>query len=454
MGAVLPSELNKYSAHAGCFLSSLQLSTSGFRHRTIKPIPAAAGERNTMTQTQTFVSKVRTAVNDDQVVVFNLMINCMSAERQFDLTKLGIDVDSLPSASRKLIQERIFPKEFLNNYSRLRDRANTVLDRGAAVRLEMGVITSRTEAVAKIEDLNVIKAAWAEQIEKDSKDYDNICNLRIALIANQAYKEGVSAVVVNTLVDSLRKRQPTWDDFKSRMKFAYTSIPIKLELDESKAEFDPVLFQAQREGIVALREGVFGGLIQYLSRESNEILKVLNGKKQHHGVYSINYRTVARIGEITAKLHGLAFVHQQVAPLASVIDAALAFMPKSVEKDLGLQPGQFLNLIACLEAMGDQHELLARLRDKQPLVVVSHMPSSIAQQALASARSNLGNSPQVTATVSQVVASTSVAVLEAETETSEEVDVDATEISQEVDANNASESNFMGLSFMGKSMFE
>ena len=57
--------------------------------------------------TQTYVSKVRTAINDDQVVVFNLMITCMSAERQLDLTKMGIDVASLPSASRKLVQENL-----------------------------------------------------------------------------------------------------------------------------------------------------------------------------------------------------------------------------------------------------------------------------------------------------------------------------------------------------------
>lgn len=405
--------------------------------------------------TQTYVSKVRTAVNDDQVVVFNLMISCMSAERQFDLTKLGINVDELPSASRKLVQEKIFPKEFLNNYTRLRDRANTVLDRGAAVRVEMGVVSSRSEAVAKIEDLEAIKADWASQIEKDSHRYASICNDRISLIAAEAYSEGVPADVVNTLVDALRKRQPTWEHFVSRMNFAYSPVPIKLELDETKADFDPVLFKAQREGLVALREGVFGALVQYLTRESNEILKVLNGKKPHHGVYTINYRTVARIGQITEKLHGLAFVHQQVAPLASVIDAALGFMPKSVEADLGLQPSQFLNLIACLEAMGDQHELLARLRDKQPLVDVSNqMPpvmvanshavsNGIAQQAVATAGNNNGAVQQSAAVIAPVV--TASVAEEAEMESSQEV---------EVEAEPAVKNGFMGLGFMGSSLFD
>ena len=182
--------------------------------------------------TQTYVSKVRTAINDDQVVVFNLMITCMSAERQLDLTKMGIDVSKLPSSSRKLVQEKIFPQTFLNRYSRLRDRANAVLARGAAVGLDMGTISSRIEAVKKINDLNEIKAEWAKLLDDDSKTYDDICNKRIALIAAEAYKENVKADVVNTLVDTLRKRQPTWEDFKSRMTFAYSSIPLKLELDE------------------------------------------------------------------------------------------------------------------------------------------------------------------------------------------------------------------------------
>ena len=114
------------------------------------------------------VSKVKSAINDNHVVVFNLMISCMSAERQIDVNKLGVDIDTLPSDSRKLVQERIFPKDFLNNYSRLRDRANAVLDKGAAVRVELGVVSSRSEAVSKIEELNAIKAEWAQQIKTDS----------------------------------------------------------------------------------------------------------------------------------------------------------------------------------------------------------------------------------------------------------------------------------------------
>jgi hypothetical protein len=434
--------------------------SSGFRHRTFITNPVAAGERKTMT---TIVSKVKTAVNDNQVVVFNLMISCMSAERQIDLAKLGIDVDSLPSASRKLVQEKIFPKEFLNNYARLRDRANAVLDKGAAVRVELGVVSSRTEAVSKIADLNSIKEDWAKQIETDRTRYDQICNERISMIAAQAFQEDVPAEMVNLLVTALRKRQPVWEDFVNRMKFEYSAMPIQLELDENSVGFDPVLFQAQREGIVALREGVFGALVQYLTRESNDILKVLNGKRPIQGLYAVNYRTVTRIGEITDKLHGLSFVHKNVAPLAKVIDDALAFMPKSVEKDLQLPVAHFLNLLACLEAMADQHELLSRLREKQPLVEVTPLPQlQVAGGGAATAAAQVAPAAPATAVATPVVATAvapaaQVVEVSGEAEAEEEAFVEAeTEVECIVEAEAepiAEEESLFDLPFLGSSLF-
>lgn len=344
-------------------------------------------------------STIKTVVNDDHVVVFNLMIALISAERQFDLTNLGIDLESLPSASKKLLQEKIYPKEFLNNYSRLRDRANSVLEKGAAVRCEIGVVSSRSEAVNKIELLNAIEADWNAQLAADKPRYDQVCNERISFIAAQAFDEGVPANVVNLLVQALRKRQPQWEEFERSVRFKYSAMPVKLELDEQSSGFDPILFKAQRDGVVALREGVMGGLIQFLTREAVDLLKVLNGKQPKDGSFAINHRTVSRIAAVTEKLHGLVFIHPNAAPLAKLIDDALGFMPKSSAKDLHLPTPNFLNLIACLEAMSDQHVLHARLRDRQPLISVTIEAPQAPMQATApvAQAAPVVAAPQVTA---------------------------------------------------------
>ena len=67
------------------------------------------------------------------------------------------------------------------------------------------------------------------------------------------------------------------------------------------------------------------------------------------------------------------------------------------------------------------------------------------QQALATARNTLGSNSQLAAVPSQVGAATTVVEEEAETEASQEVEVDAAP---------AGKSNYMGLSFMGATLFD
>jgi len=115
-----------------------------------------------------------------------------------------------------------------------------------------------------------------------------------------------------------------------------------------------------------------------------------------------------------------------------------------------LQPGQFLNLIACLEAMGDQHELLARLRDKQPLVVVSQMAPILVPAGSASAAPVAASAVQVVAGASAVA----VPVVTTASAVEEEAETDASQ-EGEVEAASADQPSFMpGLSFMGASLFD
>lgn len=411
----------------------------------------------------TIVTKIKTNIRDEKVVIFNLMISLISAERQMDLDKLGIDLGLLPSASRKLIQEKIFPKDFLQPYQRLRDRANACLDKGAAIRTEMGCVSSRSEAVNKVEELRAIQQDWNDQLENDVKTYEQICNERILKVASDALAENIPSSVVNTIVDALRRRQPVWEEFKAKVSFKFSAMPINLD-PEHDEDFDPILYQAQRDGLVALRQGVFGSLVQHIVQEANDVLKVLNGRKQKNGIYTINYRTVSRITGITDKLHGLAFIHQHISPLAKVIDDALAFMPRNVDKDLPMQVGMFLNLVTCLEAVSDQHVLLARMADKQPLVTVSQSQPQLSvavnapvmatpvQATLVAVQPTVA-APAATQQVEQVVSTAAESTVAPagvqETKAEEEV---VSVASQEAAAQ-PEEKRFLDLPFMGSNLF-
>jgi hypothetical protein len=115
-------------------------------------------------------------------------------------------------------------------------------------------------------------------------------------------------------------------------------------------------------------------------------------------------------------------------------------MPKNSEKDLPLLPTQFLNLTTVLEAIADQHELLGRLRDKQPLVVVSpSMPPVMVANGPAQA------APVAVAPAAvQVVATATVEALQTSAPTPLVVEEPAEPAVQE---------SYMGLGFLSNSLF-
>lgn len=318
--------------------------------------------------TNTIITAVKEAYAEKAVVVFNLAISSMSADRQIDLSDLGVEVDSLPAATKKLVEEKIFPKSFLRPYDRLRERAVEQMEKGGSVKVALGTVTSKVEAVEKIKALDALKAEWAAQLEEDGRCYDQMCNEHITSLAAKAVAEGAFTAQVHQLTELLIKKQPTWEQVKEKMSFAYMVTPISLD----EADFDPLLFVAQKEGIVALREGVMGALIQFVCREANELMKVVSNRNAGKSEYTVNGRTAERIKGISQKLHSLSFIHDHIKPLAEAVDDAVRFMPASVAgKDVRLTSGQYHNLVEVFKVMGDQIQVVDRLNKKLPFVTTA-----------------------------------------------------------------------------------
>lgn len=318
--------------------------------------------------TNTIITAVKDAYAEKAVVVFNLAISSMSADRQIDLGDLGVAVESLPAATKKLVEEKIFPKSFLRPYDRLRERAVELMEKGGSVKVALGTVTSKSEAVEKINALDALKAEWAAQLEEDGQGYDKMCHEHITSLASKAIAEGAYTAQVHQLTELLIKKQPTWEQVKEKMSFAYMVTPISLD----EADFDPLLFVAQKEGIVALREGVMGALIQYVCREANELMKVVTNRNAGKSEYTVNGRTAERIKGISQKLHSLSFIHDHIKPLADAVDEAVRFMPASVAgKDVRLTSGQYHNLVEVFKVMSDQILVVDRLNKKLPFVTTA-----------------------------------------------------------------------------------
>jgi hypothetical protein len=342
----------------------------------------------------TSVNAVTNVAQESSVVVINLAVSAMSADRQVDLAEIGISFDDLPKASKKLVEEKIFPADFLRKYMHIREKAFAEMLKDGAVQIPMGIVASKTAAVEKYRALKAFQQEWDECLEADSLTYEAMCRDHIMDISSQALEDGTFSTKIQALAELLLKRQPSWEQVRSRMSFAFTLTPVSLD----EADFDADLYEAQRDSIVALREGVMGGLIQYVCKEANELLKVILKRNAGRTEYSLNGRTAARVAAISGKLHSLAFVHKMVRPLAEAVDQAVEDVPASnAGRDVVLTSVIYNNLVQCLTAMSDQITVVDRLEKKLPFVTVSQATQVASPAAQAVVPAQTTSAPQTVA---------------------------------------------------------
>lgn len=366
-----------------------------------------------MTNVNNAVTVTSTA-QDSKVAILNLMISCMSADRQIDLSKIGIKVEELPEATRKMITEKIFPKDFLRTYTRFREQAVLVLGKDGSVMTDMGAVTSMNSATVKVEELEDLKTQWNEQLDKDGPGYHEMCQAHLLSIAQAALDSGADPILVNKLTEYLFKCQPSWEQVKAALRFGYVVTIVSLD----EGDFDPQLFKAQRESVVALRTGVLGALVQHICKEANAILVTIKAGDRvgTHGEIKINPRTIRRAQEMVSKLESLAFIHPMIKPVHDVITAEMDKLPSQGV----MSASEFANFEQCLEALRYQDLVWERLQNNQPLLHVTPVTQAAQpQQALVLATVSapvtapavtVATAPVASATVSVAVTVASAAV--------------------------------------------
>jgi hypothetical protein len=335
---------------------------------------------------------------ETKVAVINLLISCISEDRQIDLSEIGIKVEELPAATRKMMSEKIFPKDFLRSYHRIREQAECELDKDGSIKTPMGGINSRSSAISKIAELETLKAAWNQQLATDAPKYTTMCSEHLAAIGQAAIDAKADPVLVGKLTEHLMKRQPTWEQVSANLKFGYVVTIISLD----ETDFDPELMNAQRDSVVALRDGVMGALVQNVCKEALEILKLV-GKKDRTtktGQIQLNPRTIRRAQQMVSKLESLAFIHKLIRPLHDAIKAQMDKLPASGS----LTGSEFRNFEQCLTALRDQTLVWERLEKGLPLIEVTPVQATATTANAGMAAASSQQSLVMTQTQSAVAA--------------------------------------------------
>lgn len=302
---------------------------------------------------------------ESRVIIINLAISALANERQIGLETLGIKVEELPEATKKLLREKIFQKPFLRAYDHLREQAEAVVAAGGSTKTNLGAVTSFNEAVEKAKALKDLRKQWDKRVEEDAARYDQMCADHIMAVSNEALKGGADSKQVNILISAIKEKQPTWKLVASKLNFSYTFTPVELE----EQEFDPELFEAQRDSVVAIRTGVLGSLLQFVCGEAKEMLSNLEKQEETKGTINlrVNPRSVSRARKMQAKLKSLAFIHPLIRPLHTEIASIL----DNVSETEALIGRDYLAFKEICLALRDQTLVHERLEKGLPLIHVA-----------------------------------------------------------------------------------
>lgn len=337
------------------------------------------------------MSNVITAnTQENRIIVMNLAISALAIERQIDLASLGIKVEELPEATKKMLREKIFPQEFLRGYSLLREHADLAVNGVGSTRTELGVITSFSEAIEIVKVLKELQTKWGKRKELDAPRFDSMCAEHLLAISQAAIKAGADASQVNILVTAIQKKQPSWAEVESKLTFKYSVTPVTLDEDE----FDAELFEAQRDSVVAMREGVLGSLLQFVCAEAKEMLERLEAQEKKKGTIGlrVNPRTVARARVMQAKLKSLGFIHPLLRPLHTEISTIL----DKVDDTEALIGRDYLTFKELCTALRDQTLVHERLLKGIPLISIASQATVIATAAVAAASVAIAAAPVAT----------------------------------------------------------
>src|SRR5690606_14844358 len=140
-------------------------------------------------------------------------------------------------------------------------------------------------------------------------------------------------------------------------------------IDLDGGDFVPELQEAQRDSVVALRDGVIGACIQHVCSEALAILKTIGkkGGEAKNGEVKLNPRTIKRAQAMTKRLEPLSFIHPLIKPLHDALAGELVKLPASGS----MTYAEFSNFEQCLQALRDQTLVWERLQKGIPLIQVT-----------------------------------------------------------------------------------
>lgn len=296
---------------------------------------------------------VDTNVKFDNVLVANIHHRCVTTSRTIRLSDLNVEIDHLPTGSRKLMQIDVIPSDITKEYENIIVRAKTLFQNYTAM-CEIGYIVAHHRVTELREEMVALMKAIENRKHMDITRYEELCENHLKHIAADPAIAAFDAR--DRLLEVIKAKQPSWDEFDQGISLSYTLLAVG-----SAGEWDLDAYQDMQDSVVAIKKGAFGSLIQDLCATARNALE--KAVKAENRVHS---RTFKAVWKMVEKLGEFAFLDKRLRVVERELRSFLAPLHTG-EALRGLEYEDFINIMS---ALGNQVLVCQKLDSGEPLIEV------------------------------------------------------------------------------------
>lgn len=297
----------------------------------------------------------------DDLFLVNFQVNSLDATRLIPEDELGEALKDLPEWLKAYFRKSFIDQESLNPFGMLRKRVRDYLA-DIALNSSIGWIINPIDAEPTAAFLEEIAGEY-EVVKRGFIDaYETKCSKVIQQLREEIRRDGTWKHLEEKVIAAIEKHRPTVEELEWRLRFRRFIYPVP-----TGGEWDPNEDKRVAQGILSLREGLFGELVAEVALNAS---KLLTGSKQRFvGLQAserrIRFQTRRAAERPLEKLQRLAFLDKRAVKLKEILDTALASLPSG-----DLTGPAVDDFIAILTAMGNQFHLIACLEKGFPLLHV------------------------------------------------------------------------------------
>lgn len=309
-------------------------------------------------------------VQTTDLVILNYEYSMVSTSRLINLKQAGIPSEEFPAKLEALARQHTMGKGLFNKFEALEKKARDFLDqigvkvcvmkehktfdKHGNVLLYSSPITGRainpkhiTGARLKMQE---IEKEWEQAKEELAEEYDE--RMADVIQTIRADKDWRDFQYLDKFLAAIEDSQVDWDYIDDRLNFSWNIIVVG-----GASEYDEHVQQDVENGLVAMRRGCVGKLVQETCKMANEILEKAPAKGKQP--------TIDRVRKLADRLEDLAFLDQRLWTLARGMQDVVQRMPKEGPVTGGL----FQDFLTLLSALKNQKTVWGRLDSNQPLVL-------------------------------------------------------------------------------------